>query len=286
MTVNLDREFDYTQRDFARVVRLIREHAGIQLNASKEHMVYSRLVRRLRALGIGSFQQYLDMLEAAPADPEWQLFINALTTNLTSFFREPHHFELLRNHMLQHGDSRPYRIWCAASSTGEEPYSLAITAFQCMGSDTARSIELIASDLDTHVLETARQGIYPLERLEKLPIEIKRRFFLKGAGARQGLARVRKEVRDVLEFRQINLLHENWPLSGQFDAVFCRNVMIYFDQSAQRKILLRIAALMKPHALLCVGHSESLHFMGDVFRPCGRTAYHLGRVAAGTEIRA
>lgn len=268
------REFHYTARDFSRVVRLIRERAGIRLNASKEQMVYSRLVRRVRSLGEASFQSYLDRLEAQPDSPEWQLFINALTTNLTEFFREAHHFDLLRVHLQQHAGAGRYRIWCAASSTGEEPYSLAMTVLEGLQGNTF-DVEIIASDLDTHVLAVASAAIYPLERLDKLSSERKRAFFLRGKGERAGFARLKSEVREMVDFRQINLQHEHWPLEGRFDAIFCRNVMIYFDQAAQRRILLHIAALLKPHGLLCVGHSESLHFMGDVFRPCGRTAYVL-----------
>ncbi|WP_043648785.1 CheR family methyltransferase [Chitinilyticum litopenaei] len=272
---NLDeREFGYTARDFSRVVALIRAHAGIQLNPSKEQMVYSRLVRRLRACGANSFREYLDRLESEPASPEWQSFINALTTNLTAFFREPHHFELLRQHLVARASQDAYRIWCAAASTGEEPYSLAATVYKGLQGDT-RQVEIIASDLDTQVLATARQGVYPLERLESFGLAERRAYFLKGRGPNAGKALVRQELRQMIEFRQINLLHDDWGLAGLFDAVFCRNVMIYFDQATQRKILEKIAGLLKPDGLLCVGHSESLHFMGRLFKPCGRTAYVL-----------
>lgn len=270
----MEREFFYTERDFARVVVLIRERAGIQLNASKEQMVYSRLVRRLRATDQESFRSYLDRLERDPTSSEWQQFINALTTNLTAFFREPHHFELLREHVAQHAWNGNYRVWCAASSTGEEPYSLAMAISEGLQGYTS-GVELIASDLDTSVLATAREAIYPLESIDKLSLARRRAFFLKGKGEKQGFVMLKQEVRDMIDFRQINLQHEQWPLSGQFDAIFCRNVMIYFDQSTQRKLLRHIATLLKPHGILCVGHSESLHFLPELYAPCGRTAYKL-----------
>ncbi|WP_348945608.1 CheR family methyltransferase [Chitinibacter sp. FCG-7] len=268
-----EHEFAYTKADFSRVVNLIYQRAGIRLNDSKQQMVYSRLSRRLRALQLDTFAGYLNLLERDAESSEWQQFINALTTNLTSFFRESHHFDLLSQQM-QSSQSHPFRIWCAASSTGEEPYSLAMTAIESYQSFVP-PVQIIASDLDTQVLSTAAQGIYSAEILERLSIERRRNFFLKGKALNQSKVKVKRPLSDLIQFRQINLLAATWPLEGLFDAVFCRNVMIYFDQETQRKILQRIALLLKPDGLLYVGHSENLHYMADYYQSVGKTVYKM-----------
>ncbi len=275
------KEFDFTRRDFERVRALIHQRAGISLADSKQEMVYSRLARRLRATGIQSFATYLDDLEAGRMDREWESFTNALTTNLTSFFREAHHFPLLLDHLIavRKKDTRPLTIWCSAASTGEEPYSIAMTACEAFNTLTP-PVQIVATDIDTNVLTTASNGVYPMERLDKTSPERLRRFFLKGKGAHEGMARVRPELRNLVTFKQLNLLADGWPLDGQFDAIFCRNVMIYFDKPTQRKILSRFVPLMKPHALLFAGHSENFLYVSDALRLRGKTVYELdGRSA-------
>ncbi|MDY0960514.1 CheR family methyltransferase [Massilia sp. CFBP9026] len=275
------KEFDFTRRDFERVRALIHQRAGISLADSKQEMVYSRLARRLRATGIQSFATYLDDLEAGRMDREWESFTNALTTNLTSFFREAHHFPLLLDHLtaVRKKDTRPLTIWCSAASTGEEPYSIAMTACEAFNTLTP-PVQIVATDIDTNVLTTASNGVYPMERLDKTSPERLRRFFLKGKGAHEGMARVRPELRNLVTFKQLNLLADGWPLEGQFDAIFCRNVMIYFDKPTQRKILSRFVPLMKPHALLFAGHSENFLYVSDALRLRGKTVYELdGRSA-------
>jgi chemotaxis protein methyltransferase CheR len=275
------KEFDFTRRDFERVRALIHQRAGISLADSKQEMVYSRLARRLRATGIQSFATYLDDLEAGRMDREWESFTNALTTNLTSFFREAHHFPLLLEHLVavRKKDTRPLTIWCSAASTGEEPYSIAMTACEAFNTLTP-PVHIVATDIDTNVLSTASNGVYPMERLDKMSPERLRRFFLKGKGAHEGMARVRPELRNLVTFKQLNLLADGWPLEGQFDAIFCRNVMIYFDKPTQRKILGRFVPLMKPHALLFAGHSENFLYVSDALRLRGKTVYELdGRSA-------
>ncbi|TFW09243.1 chemotaxis protein CheR [Oxalobacteraceae bacterium OM1] len=266
------KEFDFTPRDFERVRALIHRRAGIALADSKQEMVYSRLARRLRATGIRSFQSYLDQLESRPEDGEWEAFTNALTTNLTSFFRESHHFPILADHVR--GRKEQMTIWCCASSTGEEPYSIAMTLCEAFGTMTPPA-HVIATDIDTNVLNTASNGIYGIDRLEKMPVEQAKRFFLKGKGAQEGLVRVRPELRQLVTFKQLNLLSDDWPVSGPFDAIFCRNVMIYFDKPTQSRILARFAPLMKPDALLFAGHSENFLYVSDAFRLRGKTVYQL-----------
>ena len=265
------REFIFTAEDFERVRKLIHERAGISLAPIKRDMVYSRLARRLRALNLNSFSSYLDFLLSPRGENEWELFVNSLTTNLTSFFREAHHFDILSRY-LGEWPQRPLRIWCSAASTGEEPYSLAITACEAFGNVTP-PVEIVASDIDTSVLSTARQGVYPLDRVERLSPERLHHFFLKGTGTQSGMVRVRPELQKLIDFTRVNLLDGHYPVRGPFDALFCRNVMIYFDKPTQYGILKKFAPLLKPDGLLFAGHSESFLHAADLFRSLGRTVY-------------
>jgi len=267
------REYVFTEADFDRIKKLIYKHAGISLSASKQNMVYSRLARRLRANGLNSFHDYLNFLEKGnPA--EWEAFTNALTTNLTAFFREQHHFPILEKHVEQRKNQKKIQLWCSASSTGEEPYSMAMAMVQAFKSFTP-PVHILATDLDTNVLAKAQLGIYSLDKLEKLPKDNLRQFFLKGKGHHIGSARVRPELRNLITFRQLNLLDENWPIRGPFDAIFCRNVMIYFDKPTQYKILKKFVPLLTPDGLLFAGHSESFQHATDLFKLREKTVYEL-----------
>lgn len=267
-----DRDFTFTARDFDRVRQMIHAKAGIALSESKRDMVYSRLGRRLRALNLESFKDYLDQLEAHGSADEWQAFTNALTTNLTSFFREAHHFEILREFLVKKGRHTPVKIWCSAASTGEEPYSLAITA--CEAYDTLTPpVKILATDIDTNVLDTAAAGVYPEERIEKLSEAQKRRFFRRGSGANAGKVRVIDELRELITYKPLNLLDPRYPMKGPFDALFCRNVMIYFDKPTQRDILMKMAPLLSPDGLFFAGHSESFFHATDIVTSIGRTVY-------------
>jgi len=268
------KEFDFTHKDFERVRTLIYQRAGISLSDSKQEMVYSRLARRLRATGITSFSEYLNELERGADPDEIVAFTNALTTNLTSFFREDHHFPLLAEFASRLKE--PITVWCSASSTGEEPYSIAITLCEAYGKMNPPA-RIIATDIDTNVLKTASNGVYGMDRLEKMSGERVKKFFLKGKGSNDGQVRVRPELRDMIEFKQLNLLSDSWPISGPFDVIFCRNVMIYFDKPTQKKILQRFAPLLKPHGLLFVGHSENFSYLTDLFQLRGKTVYEVSR---------
>ena len=270
------KEFDFTARDFERVRSLIYKRAGIALAPGKQEMVYSRLARRLRSVGIQSFEHYLDGLERDRDSAEWEAFTNALTTNLTSFFREEHHFPILAEHLR---NRRDVSVWCSAASTGEEPYSIAMTLCETYGTLTPPA-HVLATDIDTNVLATAAAGIYPLERVERLSPERLRRFFLRGTGAQAGLVRVRPELHKMITFQQLNLLDENYRMSSPFDAVFCRNVMIYFDKPTQGRILSRFAPLIKPDGLLFAGHSENFLYVSDAFRLRAKTVYQLATARA------
>lgn len=264
------REFIWTDEDFFKVKKLIYQHAGINLNDGKHAMVYSRLSRRLRETGYKSFKEYLDWLEL-DGGAEWQEFINALTTNLTSFFREQHHFKILNDYLISRQKSKPCRVWCSAASTGEEPYSILMTAVDALGMHSG--FKLISSDIDSKVLDAASQGVYRVDDLQNLTGEQLRNFFLRGKGDNRGMARVKPEFKALCEFMVINLVRGDWPFMDTFDIVFCRNVMIYFDRETQRKVLERIYHVMTPGGLLFVGHAENFSDSCDLFILKGKTVY-------------
>jgi len=271
--------FEFTASDFNRVRALIYREAGISLNPSKQSMVYSRLSRRLRQLDKPDFRTYLDHLESeAPGQGEWQEFVNALTTNLTSFYREAHHFPILADHIAQRAAGGEVQLWCCAASTGEEPYTMAITAMQACNSRTP-PVSILATDIDTSVLATARAGVYRAEVVTKLDLALLKRHFLRGRGANADMVRIHPEVQALVDFRPLNLLDERWPIETLFDAIFCRNVMIYFDKQTQHRVLRGLAARLKPGGLLFAGHSENFTQARDLFELQGRTVYRLA--AAG-----
>ncbi|ACT06397.1 MCP methyltransferase, CheR-type [Dickeya chrysanthemi Ech1591] len=259
---------------FRRISQLIYQRAGIVLADHKREMVYNRLVRRLRLLGINDFGQYLALLESDQNSAEWQAFINALTTNLTAFFREAHHFPILADHARKRQGG--YSIWCTAASTGEEPYSLAMTLAEVYG-DRASNCQIVASDIDTQVLEKASAGIYRQEDLRSLSPQQMQRFFLRGTGPHSGLVRVRPDLASMIHFQQVNLLAPEWSLPAPFDAIFCRNVMIYFDKETQERILRRFVPLLKPGGLLFAGHSENFSQISREFYLRGQTVYGLAK---------
>jgi chemotaxis protein methyltransferase CheR len=241
-------------------------------------MVQSRLAKRLRALGLPTYEDYLRQLQD-PDAPEWTEFINALTTNLTSFFREGHHFTRLVDLLKARPDApRKLRIWSAGCSTGEEPYTIAMTLYKAFGHSL--DIQITATDLDTAVLATAARGVYPLARLEPLDETWKRLAFLRGSGAQEGLVRVRPEIRELVSFQQMNLRDATWSVEGPFQAIFCRNVMIYFDKPTQRNLLQRYHSLLEPGGLLFVGHSEALLDNTLAFQSLGQTIYRRREVGA------
>jgi chemotaxis protein methyltransferase CheR len=267
------REFSFDARDFARVRQLIYQRAGISLHEHKQAMVYSRLSRRLRETGYQSFSAYLQWLEGVTGEAgerEWQEFVNCLTTNLTAFFREEHHFPVLAETLAKLGSGRPIRIWCSAASTGEEPYSLAMCAVESLGNSAP--VKILASDIDTNVLAQAQRGVYAADARGLSPERLKRHF-LRGTGANQGSIRVRPELQRMIEFRPFNLMNAQWSMGEAFDVVFCRNVMIYFDAATQRKVLERIHGVMKPNGTLFVGHSENFTEARDLFQLRGKTVY-------------
>ncbi|MDO8925614.1 MAG: CheR family methyltransferase [Sideroxyarcus sp.] len=268
----MTREFQFTDQDFQRIRKLIHEYAGISLGEHKQELVYSRLARRLRATGTATFAEYLDRLQRGDK-AEWEAFTNSLTTNLTSFFREPHHFPILAEHLRKQEAGQALTLWCSACSTGEEAYSMAMTAVETLGHD--RPVHIIASDLDTKVLETAREGRYKADAVARLPPQQVERFFTRATGADAGYVLVRPELKKMIDFRRINLLEAGWPIHAPLDAIFCRNVMIYFDKDTQLTILQKFAPLMRGNGLLFAGHSESFYHASSIFKLRGSTVYEL-----------
>ena len=267
-----EREFSFDASDFERVRTLIYQRAGIHLQAGKQAMVYSRLSRRLRETSHRSFASYLEWLErsSGPAgEQEWQEFVNCLTTNLTSFFREEHHFHALADDLKARA-GRPLRIWCNAASTGEEPYTLAMTAVEALGANAP--VKIVASDIDTKVLATAARAVYPADSRGLSPERL-RQHCLRGTGANAGKMRIKPELARMIEFRTLNLMDTHWSLGEPFDIVFCRNVMIYFDAATQRRVLAQIHTVMRPGSLLFVGHSENFTDSKQLFRLRGKTIY-------------
>ena len=258
--------------DFERARSLIYEKAGISLHSGKQAMVYSRLSRRLRDLDLDSVHDYLDRLDALRGDAaerEWQEFVNCLTTNLTAFFREEHHFPILAAELAARA-REPVRIWCNAASTGEEPYSLAMTVIESLG--PTANVRIVCTDIDTNVLATAERGVYDAGAKGLDAVRLKRHF-LRGSGANAGRVMVKPELRRLVEFRICNLTDATWSPGAPFDIVFCRNVMIYFDAPTQRAVLERMHRVVRPGALLFAGHSENFNDSRDLFTLRARTVY-------------
>lgn len=275
-----DSEFKFTDRDFSFIRRLVGETTGIVLTDAKRNMVYSRLARRLRALGLNDFSSYLDLLKSED-EVELVNFINAITTNLTSFFREMHHFDYLRNTVIPelvkaHNTDRRIRVWSAGCSTGEEPYSLAITLKESIPDIGGWDVKILATDLDTNVVQKASHGVYSTDRVDGLPKPVVHKWFLRGKGSHADSVKVHPELQDLITFKQLNLMH-SWPFKGPFDLVFCRNVIIYFNKDTQKTLVDRYADMLIPGGHLFLGHSESLFKVSDRFKLIGNTIYQRTR---------
>ena len=265
------REFPMTYQNFAHIRDTAYRLTGITLSDHKQNMIYGRLARRLRALNLDSFDTYCDIL--SEDSPEMHEFINAITTNLTAFFREQHHFDFLKKTALpdlyaRNRASRRLRIWSAGCSTGEEPHSIAMTLASSPGF-SEWDAKILATDLDSNVVAKGKSGIYIDERCTGIPSEYQRYVKVNEA---TGEAKIREDVRELIRFKQLNLLHD-WPMKGPFDIIFCRNVVIYFDQDTQRKLFARYASMLRDKGYLFIGHSENLSRVSSGFESLGRTMY-------------
>jgi chemotaxis protein methyltransferase CheR len=283
---------EITREEFNLFRALIVKETGICLADTKRTLVVSRLGKRLRALGFQTYSEYYHLLSKQDAGRvEIHRLINCITTNKTSFFREPYHFDMLRDQVVPEiqqraarGGERKIRIWSAGCSTGEEPYSIAFTLRQALGAAwPSWDVRILASDIDTDVLATAEIGIYPEESAASVPPELRQHFFMRGAGQSKGLLRIRPELRPAVTFRRINFVDPAWPIRARFDAVFCRNVIIYFDKQMQRNLIERFTSHLKPHGYLFAGHSENLSSLTDLVTPLRNTVYRLkGKGRPGT----
>lgn len=267
--------------DFTFICQFVHNATGIVLNESKREMLYRRLARIIRERKLNSFSDYCYLLKTQTKKEE-SYFINAITTNLTSFFREQHHFDYLQqyeipriiaNHKNAMKQDKRIRIWSCASSTGEEPYSIAITILETMQANLSKwDIKILATDIDTNVLEHCSLGIYNDNSIEELPKKIKQNYFVQGTGHNSSSVKVSKKLKSLITFKHLNILHD-WPMKGPFDVIFCRNVIIYFDKKTQQELFAQYYELLKPGGLLILGHSENLGAYQHYFSNIGRTIY-------------
>jgi chemotaxis protein methyltransferase CheR len=271
-------EFPLSEADFQTISQIVHERCGIVLTSHKREMVYARLTQRLRALSLRSFADYCLLLKSGRGKQEMGFLIDAITTNLTRFFREAHHFDHLKNNVLPEivraaQPERPrIKIWSAGCSTGEEPFSIAMAAVDARRTiGQAWDLQILATDLDTAVLQKAKAGKYRTASLEEVPADLRARSFVHEAG-NGGEVTVSKNLRNLITFKQLNLL-EPWPMTEQFDAIFCRNVMIYFDAKTKATLIYRFRSILKDKGWLYIGHSESLLHQQTGFALRGRTIY-------------
>jgi chemotaxis protein methyltransferase CheR len=273
------REFPFSAEHFQTISDRVFRFSGIKLPDAKREMVYARLARRLRTLGLASFDDYVRYLELEPA--EWEHCTNALTTNVTAFYREEHHFGILAAHAQATArPGEPFRVWSAGCSSGEEPYTIAMCLSEAI---PGNPFTVLASDLDTQVIAQAREAVYPLASVQRLSEARQKAYFLRGVGRHEGRARVRPEITRHVEFMRLNLMDPEWAVERGFDAIFCRNVMIYFDKPTQRQLVERYASLLRPHGLFFAGHAESLLDQGRCFRLRGQTVYERSQPVAGKD---
>ncbi|MCC7012243.1 MAG: hypothetical protein IT454_06770 [Planctomycetes bacterium] len=279
-----------SNQEFDELSRLIYETTGISLNDSKKVLVESRLARRLRALGSRSFHDYCTFARNDTTGTELRELTNAITTNKTDFFRESHHFDFLRSTILpaiqaraSHGGPRKVRVWSAACSSGEEPYTIAISLLEHFGLNSGWDIRVLATDIDTQVLEKAEKGVYSEERLDGVPADLRAKYFLRGTGMWSGHYRARPELQSLVKFKQLNFIDRDWGIRARFDVVFCRNVVIYFDRATQDMLFRRFHPLIADDGYLIIGHSESLHFLPQLYAPLKNTVYKR-KSAGGAEV--
>lgn len=274
-----DSRLTISDGEFRQLREFIHAHTGIALSEHKKALVCSRLSKRLRHHGLQHYSDYYVLLvEQDPEGVELMAMVNAITTNKTDFFREPHHFRFLSEvvfpaYKQNPNRERPLRMWSAASSTGEEAYSLAMTALEAMPSFNDQDIRILATDIDTDVLSRAATGVYTLSQAAQIPQALLQRYFLKGHATHQGEVMVKSVIKSLVHFHWLNLLEDPWPMQEKFDVIFCRNVLIYFDKPTQQKLFQRMAGALKKDGYLMLGHSEAMHGWNDIFRPVGHSIY-------------
>ena len=280
-TLDASQEYAFTDAHFEFLRKLVGKYAGISLNDTKRQLVYGRLARRIRAINLSGFDAYCELVRDENS-AEIENFINAITTNLTSFFRENHHFECLAQQVVPtllktNAASRRIRVWSAGCSTGEEPYSIAMALHEALGNAPGWDVKILATDIDSNVVATAAAGVYPANRQQGVSEARLKRFFTHAGGA-PGNMRLKDEVRSMIRFAPLNLM-EQWPFKGPFDVIFCRNVVIYFDKETQGRLFSRYADALARHGYLFIGHSETMFGTCNRFDLIGRTTYRLAGAA-------
>ena len=275
-TEQREKEFHFSDKEFNFISQLVGERTGIVLSAAKRQMVYGRLSRRLRQLKLTKFSDYCDLLTSGH-EGELIEFTNAITTNLTAFFRENHHFEHLKDTVLpalikKNASTKRLRIWSAGCSSGEEPYSIAMCVREMLPKSSGWDVKILATDLDSNMVQRGKDGIYTAERVEGLTETRMKKWVKRGKGENSDKVRMSDDLREIITFKELNLM-EGWPMKGQFDFMFCRNVVIYFNKDTQRELFDRYADLLTDDAHLYIGHSESLNKVTDRFNLLGKTIY-------------
>lgn len=265
-------QLSMTHEDFAQAARLLSDRTGILLGNHKEDMTARVLDAQARKTGHESISTYLAYLRHNPQAPVWQSFINAFTVNHTAFFRERHHFDILADFVKQRPG--PVHVWCCAASTGEEPYTIAMTLLEAFKGAASR-VSVLATDIDSKAIAQAERGVYTEDRIKAVPEAMLRQYFQRGKGSNEGLARVKPVLRECVQFHTLNLVEPSWPIDQKFDAIFCRNTMIYFDKKTQTRILERFVPLLKKDGLLFAGHSENFTYLTQAFRLLGQTVYRV-----------
>lgn len=270
-------EVPITADEFQRFRTLIYDESGISLGDQKASLLASRLLKRLRDLGVATFSEYYEKVTADPTLEEFTRMLDLISTNKTDFFREPKHFDFLRNRILQELEgTKRIRIWSSACSTGEEPYTIAITLYEGVQSPAQWDFKILASDLSTRVLAKAASGTYDEERVRDVPPDTVKRHFLRGRGASAGLIKVKPHLADIIQFQRLNLMDDRFPIKNPLDLIFCRNVMIYFDRPTQEKLVNKFHGYLKPGGYLFIGHSESLQWIKHPFESLAPTIYRRG----------
>ena len=272
-----DGEFPFTWADFRQIAELVHSEAGIVLTETKVNLVYSRLAKRLRAIGLRNFRDYCSLIQGEDGVDERQAMIAAMTTNVTRFFRESHHFDYLKTRVLPGlleaaRKGGKVRVWSAGCSSGEEAYSIGLTILELEPGAADMDVRILASDIDPEMLRRGSTGIYPVRQMGDIPQELRRKWFSQVQGSGGADLEVGEDLHELVRFRELNLLRE-WPMRGKFDIIFCRNVMIYFDDETQNTVWDRFAGILRPSGTLCIGHSERITIGSHPYDLVGQTIY-------------
>jgi chemotaxis protein methyltransferase CheR len=267
-------EYEITDKEFKLFSTLVYQESGIRLNDSKRNLLVSRLSKRLRVLGLDSFKEYYEKHLSNENDGELIQMLDLISTNKTSFFREPVHFDFLRDVILPELiPLKQIRVWSSACSSGEEPYTIGMTLFDGVVNPKQWNFNILASDISTRVLARAASGIYDIDQINEIGMDRAKRHFLKGSGQNEGRVKVKKHLQEIISFQRINLMHDQYPIKEKLDLIFCRNVMIYFDRPTQEVLMNKFFHYIRPGGYLFIGHSETLQWIKHPYEYIAPTIY-------------